>query len=163
MRFGACAFAIVAVTVLLAGCASSDGPTATARAETPAFWGDRTIAMTYRSAEPIVAYFTAGSGEGRIYVWDGGEPSIVEGGWRLDGQGRVCMTLAAFRKASDNPPPLRARSPTCVPAEGGQVAQASYRGDVFQLNGKSEPPYILSAADNERLLTVLGEARRVTR
>lgn len=161
MRFGACAF--LAATSLLAACASPDSPAATARSQTPALWGDRTIAMTYRSAEPIAAYFTTGAGEGRIYVWDGGEPSIVEGGWRLDGQGRVCMTLAVFRKASDNPPPLRARSPTCVPAEGEQVAQASYRGDVFQLNGKTEPPYILSAADNERLLTVLGEARRVTR
>ncbi|WP_020178147.1 hypothetical protein [Methylopila sp. M107] len=149
----------------LGGCASHEAAqerSTSTQTTTP--WGDRTVAITYKTQDPIIAYFAPGEGgSGRMFVWDGGEDAVEGGSWRLDGHGRLCMTLAIYRKQSEPPAPLKSAAPFCTSLSGPLIGRFDYRGDVFDLNGKSDPPYILSSADNERIITVLASSERITR
>ncbi len=154
-----------AAVAATAGCASKEPPPEYPPAfESALSWGDRTVAITYKDKDPVVAYFAPAVGDGgKMFVWDGGVDAIVQGDWRANGAGEVCMTLQVYRKQSTPPPPLRATEAFCTPLAGPLAGRFDYRGDVFDLNGKSDPPYILSSADNERIITVLADARRIAR
>lgn len=155
--------ALAAAGVLaLAACAAPTPAVAPPQAAV-SVWGDRTIAVVAPKSEPTLAYFAPGGGTGALYVWDAGEDGIARGDWRLADGGRVCASLDVFHREGTGRGSLRPLRPVCFDPEAGAAARASYRGDVFQLNGKSQPPYILSAADNERLMAALEEAGRASR
>lgn len=152
-----------AVAALLCGCSGAPQREAPVRPEAARGWGDRTVAITYPDRDPVIAYFAPAAGEsGRLFVWDGGEDEIARGDWRLDG-GRLCMSLAVYRKQSERPGPLKGGESSCVALSGPWAGRHDYRGDVFGLDGKAQPPYILSRADNERIIAVLAEAERIAR
>jgi hypothetical protein len=117
-------------------------------------WGDRTVAITYRSKGPMIAYFEPGPGKGgRLFIWDEGRTDVVVGKWYVKtGALGVCVTPNVYYKEMLFAPFERE---ACFEFNDNPLQFSHYKGDIFGLRDRTSVPYVSSLADTARIQEVL--------